>query len=204
MNGSLYNLEQGCYVALIPNFIMNPDDLYMKILEEVEFESRDIKMFGKVIPLPRLTSYHSSSNFAYKYSGIANVPKEYYPWMEEYSFTFREISKNLLCFDGKTLAINAPNSCLINYYRNGNDYIGWHSDDEQKSYITNPIYSVSLGDERIFQLRKKETGAIVEIKLSNGSLLVMYGEELQLKYQHRVPKSKSDRARINLTFRYHG
>ncbi len=124
--------------------------------------------------------------------------------MEEYSFTFREISKNLLCFDGKTLAINAPNSCLINYYRNGNDYIGWHSDDEQKSYITNPIYSVSLGDERIFQLRKKETGAIVEIKLSNGSLLVMYGEELQLKYQHRVPKSKSDRARINLTFRYHG
>ncbi len=198
-----HNLEPGCYAMLIPGYVKDPDSLYLDILEDIGFESKNIKMFGKSIPLPRLTSYHSSINQTYKYSGIANTPKDMLPWMTKYCADFKLVSELLPKPNNDKLENNMPNSCLVNYYRNGDDYIGWHSDDEQKSYILNPIFSVSLGDARVFQLKNKETGKTTNIELGNGSLLIMYGDQLQIKYQHRVPKTKSDTGRLNLTFRYH-
>lgn len=191
MNALFYNLEPNCYAMLIKDFIKNGSEVYMDIMESIDFEH-------KSIPLPRLTSFHSTLQKVYKYSGIVNMPKEMLPIMNKLCEQFKEISSVLGVFD-----INAPNSCLVNYYRNGNDYIGWHSDDEQKTYITNPIYSISLGDERVFQLRNKTTETITDIPLPDGSLLIMYGSELQIKYSHRVAKCKSDKPRINLTFRYY-
>jgi len=202
-NALFYNLESGCYAMLIPNFIKDPNGLYLDIMESIDFESKYFKIYGKTIPLPRLTSYHSSNGRSYKYSGINNQPKDMLVWMNKLCEDFKEISKVLVCPSETKIENNLPNSCLVNYYRNGDDYIGWHSDDEQKSYISNPIYSVSLGDERIFQLKNKTTGVITDIKLNNGSLLVMYGDQLQVKYQHRVPKTKSEEGRLNLTFRFH-
>lgn len=202
MNALFYNLEQECYALLIPGFISDPEDLYAQILEDVDFESKNIKMFGKNIPLPRLISYHSNVLNSYKYSGISNMSKEMLPFMNVLCERFQEISKLLMNPSGK-IDNNLPNSCLVNYYRNGEDYIGWHADDELKSYVLNPIYSISLGDERIFQFRNETTGRITDIKLSNGSLLIMYGNELQIKYKHRIPKSSSKAGRLNLTFRFH-
>jgi alkylated DNA repair dioxygenase AlkB len=199
MNALFYNLEPGCYALLIPGFIQDPEDLYAQILEEVDFEAKSIKMFDKSIPLPRLTSYYSSV----MKTGFANTPREMLSFMDALCERFQEISKLLICPSGKPILNNLPNSCLVNYYRNGDDYIGWHADDEQKSYILNPIYSISLGEERIFQLRNEDLGRITDIKLGNGSLLIMYGDQLQIKYKHRVPKTTSEVSRVNLTFRFY-
>lgn len=174
MNALFYNLEPGCYAVLVPNFISDIDNLYMKILEDVEFES------GR-------SSFHSNVLRAHKYN---HLPKEFFPWMTGLCEKFHELSKSLINPDEKL----APNSCLINYYRNGEDYLRWCSD------TTKPNYIISLGDERVLQFRKKELETGIEIQLTTGSLLIIYGEVMHTTYQYRIPKSKSEKSYINLTF----
>lgn len=58
----------------------------------------------------------------------------------------------------KALPGSSFNSVLLNRYKGGNDYVGWHSDDE-KLYGSQPeIASVSFGCERDFLLKKKKYG----------------------------------------------
>ena len=94
-------------------------------------------------------------------------------------------------------------TCVCIFYPNGNSGVDFHSD-----YIafgdTTIIPSLSIGEERIFLLREKETGKVNELKLKNGSLLVM-GEYCQERYEHALPlNSDYKKPRINLTFRKYG
>lgn len=94
------------------------------------------------------------------------------------------------------------NSCLLNLYRDGKDYVGWHSDDEKLYSKDAPICSVSLGQTRDFQLRlKKDRSHKLQYSLSHGDVFVMQGA-LQTHWQHQVPKrATAMHPRINLTFR---
>ena len=47
------------------------------------------------------------------------------------------------------------NSMAANLYRDGHDHIPWHSDDEQPMGPEPVIASLSFGDTRNFELRKK-------------------------------------------------
>ena len=62
------------------------------------------------------------------------------------------------------------------------------------------IASLSLGAERKFQMRQKPKGAICDLWLSHGSLLVMQ-PGFQEGWLHQLPKTKNTEVRINLTFR---
>ncbi|XP_059438780.1 DNA oxidative demethylase ALKBH2 isoform X2 [Corylus avellana] len=125
----------------------------------------------------------------------------------------------------KALPGSSFNSLLLNRYKGGNDYVGWHSDDEKLYGSTPEIASVSFGCEREFILKKKpsktshvskshdEEPASKRLKKSNhadkhsftlkhGSLLVMRGNT-QRDWIHSVPKrTKVEANRINLTFRH--
>jgi alkylated DNA repair dioxygenase AlkB len=93
------------------------------------------------------------------------------------------------------------NSCLLNLYRDGNEGMSWHSDDEKALGKDSTIASLSLGAERKFALRHKRTGETVSVVLEDGSLLLMKGAT-QTYWQHSLPKSKKiTTPRINLTFR---
>jgi alkylated DNA repair dioxygenase AlkB len=84
------------------------------------------------------------------------------------------------------------NSVLINYYRDGNDSVAWHADDERELGQDLTIASLSLGAERDFELCPKNPSSRavkVRVKLKNGSLLVM-GKSLQSNGLHQVPKAK--------------
>jgi hypothetical protein len=94
------------------------------------------------------------------------------------------------------------NVCLLNYYENGEQRIGWHSDREEIGRTT-PIASVSLGTPRHFLLRSKENGIgdRANLDLQNGSMVIMENV-CQMQYLHSVPKqSDVSTGRINLTFR---
>lgn len=95
------------------------------------------------------------------------------------------------------------NFALLNLYKNGEDYIGWHSDDESGLMKGGVIASVSFGVERTFQLRKKniKKSKIISVQLESGSVLLMHGTT-QRFYKHCLPKRKkvTDK-RINITFR---
>ena len=98
------------------------------------------------------------------------------------------------------------NAVLLNLYRDGNDSIGWHSDDERELADGSIIASLSLGETRRFIFRRRDDhGNKIERKLNHGDLLVMR-DETQKFWQHQVPKTGKKIAnkiqpRINLTFR---
>lgn len=100
------------------------------------------------------------------------------------------------------------NGVLLNFYPDGEHYIGPHSDDESALSTGGKVVSLSLGSERTFRIRDKITKKIIkfsgkEISTKSGRLLVMSGD-FQKHYTHEIPKqSKIKYPRISLTFREH-
>ena len=176
----------------IPGFFgVEESDHYMKkLLQHIEWKQETLKIFGKDVLTPRLTAWYGDKGIAYKYSG-----KTFFglPWTNE-----------LLKIKEKTehIAKAKFNSVLLNYYRDGNDSMGWHSDDEPELGINPVIASVNFGQERRFDFRnKKDHHKKHHVNLQNGSLLIMKGD-IQHHWQHQVAKSKQPMSgRINLTFR---
>ena len=100
------------------------------------------------------------------------------------------------------------NSVLVNLYRDGDDSMGWHADDEPELGPRPVIASLSLGATRRFRMQPRRGGRDVRralshaIDLTHGSLLVMAGDT-QRDWRHAVPRTRSTVGpRINLTFRY--
>ena len=68
----------------------------------------------------------------------------------------------------------AFNVCLLNFYEDGQQRIGWHSDREEIGRTT-PIASVSLGAPRKFFVRSQNDGRKdrASLQLTSGSIVVM-------------------------------
>lgn len=172
-------------------FIPNSDiALYFNSLrDETEWIQPQIRMFGKWVDQPRLMSWQASDGHKYSYSGITLNPKPFS------SVVSRIASK----IEEKT-GINF-NSVLVNYYRNGQDSMGWHADDESELGSDPIIASVSFGNPRDFLIRHNTRKDLnLKLPLPSGSLLLM-GKGMQLNWKHALPKRKHAGPRINLTFR---
>jgi alkylated DNA repair dioxygenase AlkB len=174
-------------VFLIPNAF--PNNFYQKLEDSLYWETSEIKLFGKSIKVPRLTAFYGAPNITYSYSGLKHTAL---PWTQE----LKEI-KQLVDAITKT----SFNVVLANYYRTGQDSMGWHRDNEKELGLRPTIASVSFGATRIFKLRNRVTKEIVSIPLENNSLLIMKGNT-QTYWEHCLPKTtKKVGGRINLTFR---
>jgi alkylated DNA repair dioxygenase AlkB len=95
------------------------------------------------------------------------------------------------------------NSVLLNWYKDGKDMIGWHSDKEEVlgDINTSVIACINLGATRNFWFRNIETGDKFSYPVSNGDLLMMKSG-CQSKYLHAILKEKDiTEPRISLTFR---
>lgn len=166
------------------------DSLKQRLLSEIEWKQDKIKIFGRECLQPRLTAWYGDPGINYTYSGLTMCAL---PWTE----SLLTIKKRIEAETGFTF-----NSVLLNLYRNGEDSMGWHSDDEKELGPNPVIASVSFGAERTFKFRhKRAISLLTEIELSHGSLLLMK-DETQHFWQHSLPKRKRvTEARINLTFR---
>ena len=171
--------------------ILNKDDMvnyYGKILSSEEANQYYI-IFGKRIATKRKVAWYGDSEYLYTYS---NTTKRALAWTKELSELKQIVEEH---------AGIKFNSCLLNLYHNGNEGIGWHSDDEKSLGKNNTIASLSFGAERKFSFKHKQTKQTVSLVLEHGSLLIMKGDT-QRNWLHSLPKSKSiTQARINLTFR---
>jgi alkylated DNA repair dioxygenase AlkB len=156
---------------------------------EVPWQRDEMVIFGKRIVTSREVAWFGDPGLAYTYSGTTKQP---IPWSE------RLLQLKALVEQRSGTVFN---SCLVNFYHKGEEGMGWHSDDEKSIVRDSAIASLSLGAERRFDFRHKETREKVEVILENGSLLVMQGET-QRHWQHQLPPTKKvSAARINLTFR---
>ena len=148
----------------------------------------NIRIFGKRTPIPRLNAWYGDR--AYRYSGTSFEPRTWTSELLELKHEIEEASKLSL------------NCVLANLYRNGQDSMGWHSDDEASLGPQPQIASLSVGATRRFVLRNKQVQKTkVDLDLENGSLMLMLGCT-QTRWQHSLPKAlRVKDPRINLTFR---
>lgn len=164
--------------------------LYLHLIDHCRWQQPQIQMFGKQIPIPRLQCYFGDPQASYQYSGLLMQPN---PWPQALLGIKARLS--LIC--------DTPfNALLVNWYRTGQDSMGWHSDDEAELGINPTIASLSLGETRLFKIRNKKTKQVIDLPLSDGDCLIMQGSA-QRDYQHSLPKqNKVLSGRLNLTFRY--
>lgn len=176
---------------LVPKFFAPEQtaQMFQQILNETLWEMPEMVMFGKKYPQAGLSTWFTNTNVSYVYSGIARTPHAMTPVLKE-------------VMEQCSLASGAEfNSVLVNLYRDGNDSVSWHSDNEEINGSEPTIASVSLGDTRRFDLRHKESGETVRVDLEDGSLLVMSGLS-QHCWVHQIAKTKMKVGpRINLTYR---
>jgi alkylated DNA repair dioxygenase AlkB len=164
-------------------------------LEKVKFKNINwhhdkLNMYGKEVYLPRYSAWYGDNDKSYSYSGLTLQPNK---WNNGLLFLKENIEK---------ITIVNFNSVLMNWYRDGEDYINWHTDAEKELGQNPVIASVNFGATRRFLIRRNDDNSIkLEFPLKHGTLLIMKGE-LQHFWQHSVPKEKKIKeSRINLTFR---
>lgn len=167
------------------------DYFFVELSKNINWKQESIMIYGKPVPIPRLTAWYGDGGKSYSYSKIAMNPE---PW----THTLLKIKSEIESITGVNF-----NSVLLNLYRDGSDSVAWHSDDEPELGTNPVIASVSFSGTRRFVFKhkyKKELNKI-EINLTHGSFLIMKGTTQHL-WQHQVPKTtKSVQPRINLTFR---
>lgn len=178
-------------IVYIPSFFAFEESnfLFEKLKTGLDWRQDEIFLFGRWVNQPRLTALYGDA--PYSYSGITMYPQA---WTPELYTIKSAVEKHA----GQTF-----NTVLVNLYRNGNDSMGWHSDDEKELGPNPVIASVSFGTPRKFRLKHKHhpERAAVTLQLQHGSLLMMKGTT-QHFWKHGVPKElKISAPRINLTFR---
>jgi alkylated DNA repair dioxygenase AlkB len=162
---------------------------FEKLLAEIAWQHDEVIIFEKHIMTKRKTAWYGDKAFTYSYSGTA---KTALPWTTE----LLELKALIEKISGEHF-----NSCLLNLYHDGSEGMSWHSDDEKTIVKNSAIASMSLGAERKFSFRHKQTKETSSLVLENGSLLVMKAAT-QHHWQHSLPKTvKITGKRINLTFR---
>ncbi|NXN94660.1 ALKB2 demethylase, partial [Rhinopomastus cyanomelas] len=176
-------------------------DQLLRLLERdvryQEGEATKLQVFGKWHRIPRKQATYGDPGLTYTYSGVTFSPQ---PWIPVLS----HIRDRLAAETG-----HAFNFVLINRYKDGQDHIGEHRDDERELVPRSPIASVSFGACRDFVFRHRESrgsGARrrvqpVRLQLAHGSLLLMK-HPTNVYWYHSLPVRRRVLApRVNLTFR---
>lgn len=183
---------QNADVKFYPDFFSpeESESFFQDLSESIAWEQPVLKFYGKEVKTPRLVAWYGDVGIQYSYSGITHISQV---WTENLLTIKQRIEE---------VAKVSFNSVLLNLYRDGNDSVGWHSDDEPELGRNPVIDSVSLGSTRTFQFKSKQNPDLkTSIDLTNGSLLIM-GGPTQHYWSHAIPKSKTvTTPRINLTFR---
>ncbi|WP_419487406.1 alpha-ketoglutarate-dependent dioxygenase AlkB family protein [Chryseobacterium bernardetii] len=165
------------------------DQLKDKLLNTAPWEQRTQKMYDKMVLTPRLTAWYGDS----KDYGPEEEKRPANPWSLEL-FSLKERIEQEFGYQF--------NGVLLNLYRDHNDSVAWHRDKESRYGKRPVIASISLGQTRNFDFRKRDHHASkYSLPLPHGSLLIMKGD-LQENWEHRIAKSMLPmKERINLTFR---
>ena len=140
-----------------------------------------VRMFGRQTPAPRLVAWFGDDGLAYRYAGVDHPARG---WAEPLDRLRLQLCERF---------VPGLNFVLLNRYRNGRDWMGWHRDDEAE--MLDRVVSVSLGATR--RLRMELARERVTLDLAHGSVLVFDGA-----VRHSLTRTKRPvDERINLTFR---
>lgn len=168
---------------------IDADNFFQTLLNELAWQQDQAIIFGKHIYTKRKVAWYADQPFTYTYSGIQKTATPWHPLLLQIKTYVEAETKETF------------NSCLCNLYHNGAEGMAWHSDGEKDLKKHGAIASVTLGAQRKFGFKHKQTKETHYIYLEHGSLLIMK-DDTQDNWLHRLPpSSKVSLPRINLTFR---
>ncbi|KAM7416640.1 hypothetical protein PAMA_018611 [Pampus argenteus] len=176
------------------------DHLFKQLEEEVVYstgEEAKVQVFGKVYDIPRKQASYGDAGITYNYSGVTRLAC---PWTPTLEYIRDAVTKT---------TGQAFNFVLVNRYKDGQDHMGEHRDDEKELDPLCPIASVSLGAARDFIFRHRDARGKqscrqiqpVKLELAPGSLLLMNSPTNTFWYHSLPVRKKVLLPRINLTFR---
>jgi alkylated DNA repair dioxygenase AlkB len=183
-----------------PNFLADPESVYARICQEVEFLPRSaltFSIFGKTVELPRDKQFYGDVDASgafplYRYGG------DYIPTVHPWAPTLRDIRDQI-----NSRCQQQCNHCVVNRYQSGADYIGFHQDKIRDFEPNTGVCTISLGSVRPFHLEKVDTKATQVIYVQPGSLFYL-GPQTNTQWRHAIPKRSANlypETRISLTFR---
>jgi alkylated DNA repair dioxygenase AlkB len=187
-------LDSGAWIDLYEHWLEPAAERALSELlrAELAWEQRHILIFGKRILQPRLIAW--AGRLPYRYSGQTLEDR---PWPERARSTIEP-----LCSRISEVAGVEYNHVLVNRYRDGNDSMGYHADDEPELGPDPVVASLSLGEPRRFAFKRHKSAERARtLALGRGSLLVM-GGSCQRHYRHAILREPSvGGERVSLTFR---
>jgi alkylated DNA repair dioxygenase AlkB len=174
-----YQLQEGAIVVHRPMYVKNPSDLFSELKKNIEWDKFKYNVYDKIVDSPRLMNIiHWNDN-----TNNTDLPNLY------------QIKKSI-----EELTNTHFNYAVLNYYRDGKDYISYHSDREVADGQI--VASVSVGATRRFVLKNIKNGGLKHtLNLGHGDLIILNTEAISTRYKHSVPKMANVGARINITFR---
>ncbi|NAX48765.1 alpha-ketoglutarate-dependent dioxygenase AlkB [Photobacterium halotolerans] len=168
--------------------VSDSDRYFSELRQSLDWQQEAITLYGRRVMQPRLQAWCGEAS--YTYSGLTMQLAPWTPALQQIKAACEQVANTRF------------NSVLANLYRNGQDSMGWHQDNEPELGPEPVIASVTLGDTRRFLLKHRRTGQRIDFQLSHGSLLIMAGQT-QVHWVHSVPKTTQPHSeRINLTYRW--
>lgn len=171
-------LTEGAWVDHAPGWARGADELFAGLLDLTPWRQRDIWMYDKRVPEPRLT-----------HRWVLNREEPPLP-------VLREMAETLSARYGVTFT-----QVGTNLYRSGSDSVAWHGDRVARELPEATVALVSLGATRPFKLRPKGGGQSITYLPGHGDLLVM-GGSCQRTWDHAIPKVRAAGPRISIQFRH--
>ena len=141
-----------------------------------------IRLFVREAEVPRQIAWYGDSGIGYRYSGVDHPGQGWPPVLNRLRQRLNQRFR---------LALNFA---LLNRYRDGRDWLGWHRDDERG--LAGSVLSLSLGATR--RLRLDLGNERIALELEHGSILIFDGALRHSLVRTRKPVGE----RINLTFRH--
>jgi len=164
-------------------------NLFQQFIQQHVWPDNHYQYAGRQFILPRLQTWHADQGIRYSYSNNLLQTQQWTPLLSE-------IRQQVQQFLGLSF-----NAVLVNLYRDGHDYVGWHADNEAELGEQPQIASLTLGVSRYFAFKHKKTQQSQRILLNAGTLLLMQ-PAFQQQWLHCVPPDQTiTGSRINLTFR---
>ena len=170
-------LGAGSWVQVTRGWLLGADPLFEELAAQLPWRQRRRRMWDRVLDEPRLTCWFGAGQ-ALPHPGLAEIRTE--------------LSRR---FQREFGAIGC------NFYRDGNDSVAAHRDQELRYLDDTLVAIVTCGARRPFLIRPRGGGRSIDVRPGSGDLLVM-GGACQRDWAHGVPKVAASLARISVSLRW--
>ena len=203
------NNDKNSIFYYIPNFLSIEEEMKIK---------KYLNSMNDFQPCHNYKKYSSRSQKWYHIENKYFCPKWKYRYKRWESFNYDDFLKTLQekiqrNMTNLNFEVNF-NSCLINKYNNGDDYIQSHRDSPDSFGEYPVIVGLSIGSSRKINFTRTlfDPNNIKSLKLQkndyrnfsynleSGSLFIMAGSS-QKYFAHEIPQTKTNDIRYSLTFR---